>query len=100
MGIVFTKHAINRLYNRGISQSDAWYTFKHPDGNLPGKTLGSKKFYKDYDKQRIEVIAKQNKRGQWLILSCWSKYKGDGKPMFAKKEAFLKAIIKKILGKI
>lgn len=100
MGAIFTKHAINRLYNRGISQSDAWYTFQHPDGSLPGRAPGSKKFYKDYGKQRIEVVAKQNKQGEWVILSCWSKYKGDGKPIFARKEAFLERIIKKLLGKV
>lgn len=99
MDAIFTKHAINRLYNRGIAQSDAWYTFQHPDGSLPGKTPGSRKFYKNYGQQRIEVVAKQNEKGEWVILSCWSKLIGDGKPIF-RKETFLEKIIKKGLDKL
>jgi len=99
MNAIFTKHAINRLYNRRITQSDAWYTFQHPDGSLPGKTPGSRKFYKNYGKQRIEVVAKKNEKGEWVILSCWSKYIGDGKPIF-RKETFLERFIKKGLDKI
>lgn len=100
MGVVFTNHAINRLYNRGITQSDAWYTLKHPDSYLPGKTAGSRKFYKDYGKQRIEVIAKQNEKGEWVVLSCWSKYKGTGKPIFPRKESLLESLIGKALDKL
>jgi len=100
MNIIFTNHAINRLYNRGITQSDAWYTFQHPDGSAPGKIPGSKKFYKNYGKQRIEVVAKQNEKGEWVILSCWSKLIGDGKPMFSRQEPLLARVIKKGLNKI
>ena len=100
MNAIFTKHAINRLYNHRIAQSDAWYAFQHPDGSLPGKTPGSKKFYKNYGQQKIEVIAKQNEKGEWIILSCWSKQIGDGRPIFPYKESFLERIIKKGLGKI
>ena len=99
MNAIFTKHAINRLYNQVITQSDAWYAFQHPDGSLPGKTPGSRKFYKNYRKQRIEVVAKQNEKGEWVILSCWSKLIGNGKPIF-RKESFLETIIKKGLDYI
>jgi len=97
--LIFTNHAIKRLYDRGIAQSDAWYTFKHADGVLPGKSPGAKKFYKTYGKQKIEVVAKKNEKGQWVILSCWSKYVGDGKPMF-KKPSFLEKLIHKFLNRI
>lgn len=100
LNAIFTKHAINRLYNRGITQSDAWYTFQHPDGSLPGKTPGSKKFFKNYGQQRIEVVAKQNEKGEWIILSCWSKMVGDGKPIFTRKEPILTRVIKKGLNKL
>ncbi|MCJ7792496.1 MAG: hypothetical protein MUP45_00750 [Candidatus Marinimicrobia bacterium] len=100
LNTIFTNHAHNRLYNRGITQSDAWYTFQHPDGSLPGKIPGSSKFYKDYGEQRIEVVAKQNEKGEWLILSCLSKLRGDGRPLFPQKEPWLARIIKKGLEKI
>ncbi len=44
--VIFTNHAINRLYNRGISQEKAYETFAHPDERLEGKIPGSVKFYK------------------------------------------------------
>ncbi len=100
LNAIFTKHAISRLYNRGLAQSDAWYTFQHPDGNLPGKTPGSKKFYKNYGQQRIEVIAKQNEEGEWVILSCWSKLMGNGKAIFPQSEPLITRMIKKGLSKI
>ena len=43
LNLIFTNHAINRLYNRGISQEKAYETFKNPDGQLPGKIPGSGK---------------------------------------------------------
>ena len=100
MNAIFTKHAITRLYNRGISQSDAWYVFKHPDGSFPGKAPGSRKFYKDYGPQRIEVVAKQNEKGEWIILSAWSKVKGTGKPVFPYKESLLEKVIKNLFKKL
>lgn len=100
MGTIFTDHAIQRLYERGIAQSDAWYTLRHPDKQLRGSTPGSYKFYKDYGKQRIEVVAKQNEKGEWVILSCWSKFVGTGKPIFPKRENFLWTLTKKAIKKL
>ena len=100
LNTIFTNHAINRLYNRGITQSDAWYTFQHPDGSLPGKIPGSSKLYKDYGQQRIEVIAKKNEKGEWIILSCWSRLMGDGKSIFPQQEPLLAKVIKKGLEKV
>ncbi|HUV42396.1 MAG TPA: hypothetical protein VMY36_00600 [Patescibacteria group bacterium] len=100
LNAIFTNHAINRLYNRKITQGDAWYTFQHPDGSLPGKTPGSKKFFKNYGQQRIEVVAKQNEKGEWIILSCWSKLMGDGRSIFTQEKSTLARIFKKGLNKL
>jgi len=99
LDVIFTKHAINRLHNRNLSQSDAWDTFKHPDGSLLGKTVNSRKFYKNYGKQRIEVIAKKNEKGEWVILSCWSKYPGQRQSATHKK-FFLETLAEKLLKKL
>jgi len=100
MGVIFTDHAIKRLYERGVAQSDAWYTFRHPDKQFRGKTSGSYKYSKTYGQQRIEVIAKQNEKKEWIILSCWSKMIGDGKPIFPQKENFFWSLTKKIGKKL
>ena len=78
MGVIFTNHAINRLYNRNIDQYDAWYTLKNPEGIVDGTTLGSKKFYRHFGEQKIEVIAKKNEHDEWVILSCWARLPGTG----------------------
>ena len=99
LDIIFTNHAIVRLYNRGISQSDAYDTLKNYDEIKEGNTLGSKKFCKNYGEQRIEIVAKKNDRDQWLILSCWSRYPGQ-KNDFKPKEFFLERIIGNLVKKI
>lgn len=98
LNVVFTKHALNRLYNRGITQQDIWYTFQHPDNITSGKISGSKMFSKNYGKQTIFVIAKKNNQGQWIILSCWSKYVGDSNPI-SPPMFFLENLIMKVLDK-
>lgn len=101
LGIIFTDHAINRLYNRNIDQYDAWYTVKNHDGAASGKTDGSKKFFKNYKDQRIEVIAKKNRQGEWVVLSCWAKNQGTGKPIFRKdKDAIEKFITKALVNTV
>lgn len=99
MGVIFTNHALQRLRERGVAQSDAWYTFKHPDKQSRGTTPNSYRYSKTYGQQAIEVIAKQNEKKEWLVLSCWSKLIGDGRPLFPQKKNPLVQLIKAILGK-
>jgi len=102
---IFTNHALQRLSQRRITQSDAWYTLRRPDKSLKGKSPGSWKFYKDYGPQRIEVVAKKNEKGIWLVLSCWSKQIGTGQSLFSHEQNspkgnLLERIIDKGLRKI
>ena len=82
MGVIFTNHALERLKERQVKQSDAWYTFKHPDQQAKGRTKNSYKYSKSFGTQKIEVIAKKNKEGKWVILSVWSKLVGNNRPIF------------------
>lgn len=79
-GVIWTNHALDRLRERNISQSDAWATWKRPDQSREGSNQkGSWVYYKTFGDERIEVVAKKNDKGEWLILSVWSKpvYKND-----------------------
>lgn len=98
-GVIWTNHAIQRLYERRLAQSDAWYTFQYPDGQLRGGASGSFRYYKDYGNQRIEVVASQNEKKEWIVLSCWSKLMGTGQPLFTKRENLFWSLLKKLLGK-
>lgn len=100
LGVIFTKHVINRLYNRGISQAVAWETFQHPDGSVPGKTPGSRKFYKDYGHKKIEIVAKKNEKAEWVILTGWIKYSNTHESVVNSNEPFLQRLVGKLVNKI
>lgn len=73
-GVIFTDHALQRLKERGISQGDAWATLNRPDQSRQGSnSQGSWVYYKTYGSEKIEVVAKHNNQGQWIVLSVWSR---------------------------
>lgn len=79
-GVIWTNHALERLRQRDIKQGDAWATFNRPDQHRKGKAADSWISYKTYKDKKIEVVAKKNDKGEWIILSVWSR------PVYAKKE--------------
>ena len=72
-GVIWTNHALSRMRERGVKQGDAWATFKRPDQSRYAKARGAWVYYKTYGNQKIEVVAKQNEKKQWVILSIWSR---------------------------
>ncbi|MBU0572491.1 DUF4258 domain-containing protein [Patescibacteria group bacterium] len=72
-GVVWTNHALKRLTERNISQGDAWAAFRRPEQSEYAKAKGAWIYYKTYGNQRIEVVAKQNEKKEWIILSVWSR---------------------------
>lgn len=80
-GVVWTHHALQRLRERNITQQDAWATFQHPDQSRYAKSQGGWIYYKTYGDQKIEVVAKQNEKKQWIILTVWSR------PVYEKRHA-------------
>jgi hypothetical protein len=72
-GVIWTKHALARLQERGIKQGDAWATFQRPEQSRFAKTQNAWIYYKTYGTEKIEVVAKQNERKEWLILTVWSR---------------------------
>jgi hypothetical protein len=72
-GIIWTNHALQRLNERGIKQSDAWAVWNRPDQSRYAANKGAWVYYKTWGSDRIEVVAKQNDRKGWVVLSVWSK---------------------------
>lgn len=95
-GVIWTNHALQRLKERKISQSDAWATWHNPEQSRYAKSQGAWVYYKTYGNQRIEVVAKKNEKGEWIILSVWSKYIYQIK----KPEPFLTFLFKKIFASL
>lgn len=81
-GVIWTNHALSRLRERGIKQGDAWATFNRPEQSRKG-TSGNWVYYKNWEGEQIEVVAKQNEKHEWIILSVWSRprsFKGENSP--------------------
>jgi len=79
-GLIFTNHALQRLRERGISQGDVWATWRHPDQSRYAKAKGAWVYYKTFGGTKIEVVAKQNERKEWIVLSVWSRLVYGDKP--------------------
>lgn len=103
-GIIWTNHALQRLGERGISQSDAYATWKNPQQERYAKAQGAWVYYRTYPSagsgqvaQKIEVVAKQNEKKEWIVLSVWSRPVYE---KYSKPESFLNFLFKKIFAKI
>ena len=103
-GVIWTNHALQRLNERGIKQGDAWATWKNPDQSRYASNKSAWVYYKTYGKERIEVVAKQNERKEWIILSVWSKsvyedYKKGKRKISGEQDSFWRLIYKQIFNK-
>jgi hypothetical protein len=72
-GLIWTNHALSRMRERGIKQGDAWATWKRPDNSRYAKNRGAWVYHKTYGDNKVEVVAKQNEKKEWVVLSVWSK---------------------------
>lgn len=101
-GVIWTNHALQRLTERGISQGDAWATFQRPEQSRYAAVQGGWVYYRTYGDQRIEVVAKQNERKEWIILSVWSKplYQSFIPHQKARKTDFLDKILNFLFGRL
>ncbi len=91
--LIWTKHALARLSERNIKQSDAWATWRNPDQSRKAATSSGFIYYKTFGNQKIEVVTKKNERGETLVISVWSR------PVYGKQkpESFLEFLLKKVV---
>lgn len=81
-GLIFTKHALERAQDRGITQAMVAEVMAHPDHTHPGEKPYSAKFIRELQGRRVHVVATflPDKR-QWLIVSVWVRGEEDRVPM-------------------
>ena len=75
-GIIWTNHALNRLKERGIKQGDAWATWNRPEKSYKARLHKGEdafRYFRNFGDKRIEVVAKQNEKKEWIIISVWSR---------------------------
>lgn len=99
-GIIWTNHALQRLRERGISQSDAYITYDRPDDKRYAATKGAWVCTRRVGNQIIEVVASQNERKEWVIMSVWSKPIYETFTKKSSSVSFPEKIVQKILQKL
>lgn len=82
------------MRDRGIKQGDAWAAFRRPDQSKKTKIKGAWVYYKTWGEQKIEVVAKKNKQGKWVVLSIWSR------PVYGKKATKVEPLWQLISNKL
>lgn len=70
-GIIWTNHALDRLVNRKLDQEIAWQAFQYPERSLQGKQPGTIEYQRRFGNSQVTIIAKQNEKKEWIILSAW-----------------------------
>jgi hypothetical protein len=68
--IILTTHAVERMWQRRISENMIDQTVKKPDGKRR-EVDGDTQFHRTLNRRKIHVVAKPIERGDWLIKTVW-----------------------------
>jgi hypothetical protein len=82
-GVIWTNHVLQRLQERQISQDMALLTLKHPERSRFAATKQAWVYNKTFGRLDIEVVATQNERHEWVVMSVW------GRPREFRKDRYL-----------
>lgn len=99
-GVIWTNHALEKLEQRRLSKQWAFDAFKYPDKRLPGKLAGTVELLKYFGKSKVTVIAKQNDKYEWLILSCWIDPPFEGTVDYKRRQHYLRVQKASFWGKL
>ncbi len=67
---IWTTHALQRLADRRLTQAMAWKAFAYPHHHEL-RSDGTTEFRRRFGIYEVTVIAKQDAKGNWLVISCW-----------------------------
>jgi hypothetical protein len=77
--LVFTKHALERLSGRVVTQDAIYQTITAPDNSYPNQH--GTKFIRTINNRLIHVVATPIENHQWLIVSAWVRGEEDRVPL-------------------
>ena len=86
--VIWTNHAIDRMRDRGLSQEQAWVAFRNPDSQSDNKNQDSKEFKKRFGDSLVTIIAKQNEKKEWIVISAWIDPPLPGSSDFKKRQEY------------
>ena len=77
--LVFTKHALERMADRIITQDAIHQTISNPDQSFVNQ--GNTKFIRTINNRLIHVVATPIENHRWLIISLWVRGEEDRIPL-------------------
>jgi hypothetical protein len=78
---IFTKHALERLQERAISQERAESVLRNPDKTYPGSKPNTVKFVRTLNDRNIQIVATYlDDQKKWLVVSAWVRGEDDKAP--------------------
>lgn len=98
--LIWTDHALEKMAERGINQTDALNTFNYADTSLQGKNPGSIEYVKHNGPTTITLIAKQNEKGEHIVISVWQDPPNPGTRDARQKENYKKMQKASFWGKV
>ena len=79
---IFTKHALQRLNERSISQDAAESVLRSPDRTEPGKKPDTVKFIRVVNGRNVQLVATHlPDQKKWLVVSAWVRGEDDKVPL-------------------
>jgi hypothetical protein len=99
-GVVWTNHSLSRLKERRMDQKMAWEAFQFPEVTTRGKQKDTWEYQRKYGNSKVTVIATQNTRNEWIILSCWIDPPLHGSIDIALQRKNRPSLIRKLITKI
>jgi hypothetical protein len=112
-GVVWTKHALERLKERGLTQGEVYRAFRKPQTSRWAKSKRGIKYIRVDKNREVEVVAKKEESPsassgfKWVILSCWSrrvkldkKVKGDRVKRDKSRQGWLGKVVGWLVGRM
>lgn len=80
--LIFTKHALERMSDRAISQDAVWRVLQHPDRTHPEGKANTTKFIRRLNERTYHVVGTYlPDQKKTLIVSTWVRGEEDKLPL-------------------
>lgn len=80
--VVFSKHALQRLKRRKITQEAVVRTIKNPS-EKESEENGNVRFVKDVNQREVHVIGNWlEDENRWIVVSAWVRGEEDPRPLW------------------
>lgn len=72
-GIILTDHALERMQQRRVTEEMVLSTLSRPDRSRYADAKEKFIYNKSFGREMVEVVASQNERKEWVVVSVWSR---------------------------